>query len=142
MGPSSCSGSRNRNYVVHTVKNPSILIVEDDGLIALSLLQLLQRSGFDVPDPVESGEQAIDFVQASPTDLILMDIRLAGKIDGIETAREIRKNFGTPVIFLTAHSETELQTVAEKISPYGFFVKPFVEKEVLSAIGKALGRRG
>ena len=120
------------------MKNPSILIVEDDGIIALSLMELLQRSGFDVPDMVASGEQAIETVKSSPPDLVLMDIRLAGKIDGIETARQIRTDFGIPVIFITAHSETDLQATAEKISPYGFFVKPFFEREVLSAIRKAL----
>jgi CheY-like chemotaxis protein len=91
-----------------------------------------------VPEPVESGEQALQLVRASAPDLILMDIRLSGKMDGIETARNIQKISSIPIIFLTAHSETDLMTTARQISPHGFFVKPYVEEEVLSSIEMAL----
>lgn len=120
------------------MKNPLILIVEDDGLIALSLMQLLQKSGFDVPDPVVSGEEAIDYVRTSLPDLVLMDIRLAGKIDGIEASRQIRKHSCIPIIFLTACYEMNLLARAEEVSPSDFIVKPFIEKDLLSAITKAL----
>jgi len=122
------------------MKNPSILIVEDDGLIALSLMQLLQKSGFDVPDPVVSGEEAIDYVRTSLPDLVLMDIRLAGKIDGIEASREIRKYSGIPIIFLTAFYEMNLLTRAGEVSKSDFIVKPVIEKDLLSAIRKALDK--
>ena len=76
-------------------------------------------------------------MRASAADLIIMDIRLADKIDGTGTARQIRADFGVPVLFLTAHSDPVLPAAAEKASLCGFFVKPFVEEEVPSAIGKA-----
>ncbi len=123
------------------MNNPSVLIVEDDGLIALNLMQFLQRSGFDVLEPVATGEEGIECVASSPPRIILMDIRLAGKINGIETARQIRTNFDIPIIFLTAHSEPDFQATAEEISPYGFFVKPIDEEDVLSAIRNALGKK-
>ena len=76
-----------------TLKNQSILIVEDDGLIALHLQELLQNAGYDIPPPVASGEEAIEYVRTCPLpDLILMDVTLDGRIDGIETARQIQKS--------------------------------------------------
>jgi CheY-like chemotaxis protein len=80
------------------MKDPSMLIVEDDGLIALHLQELLRNSGYNVPGPVASGEEAIEYVRTSPLpDLILMDITLDGKLNGIETARQIRKISDIPV---------------------------------------------
>jgi CheY-like chemotaxis protein len=66
----------------------------------------LQKAGYDVPDMVSYGEDAIECMRASIPDLILMDITLDEKLDGIETARHIRKSSDIPIIFLTAHSET------------------------------------
>jgi len=103
-----------------------------------SLRIYYKRSGFDVPDPVAPGEEAGEYVRASAADLILMDTRLADKIDGAGTALQIRADFGVPELFLTAHSDPVLPAAAEKASLYGFFVKPFVEEAVPSAIGKAL----
>jgi CheY-like chemotaxis protein len=121
------------------LKHPSVLIVEDEGLIALSLVQLLEKSGYEVPDPVISGEDAIQSVKMSQPDVILMDIRLAGKMSGIDAARRIRKTVDIPVVFLTAHSEKEQLAAIQKIDLSSFIVKPFSEDEVLAAIGKALG---
>ena len=114
---------------------PSIFIVEDDGLIALRLQEYLTKSGFDTPDPVASGEDAIECLKKSPSpDLILMDVALGGKIDGIETAREIRKVSPIPVIFLTAHNDAKTLARAQDVGSSGFIVKPFVENEVISLV--------
>src|SRR5665647_1618669 len=92
-----------------TMNDPSILIVEDDSLIALYLQELLQNAGYNVPDPVASGEEAIEHVRTCPLpDLILMDITLDGKLNGIETARQIEKISDIPIIFLSAHSDMGL----------------------------------
>jgi two-component system, response regulator PdtaR len=123
-----------------TCKKPSILIVEDEGLIALHLQELLQKAGYDVPDMVPSGEDAIECMRASIPDLILMDITLDGKLDGIETARHIRKSSDIPIIFLTAHSESKRLMEAEDLAPYGFLGKPFDLSDVVSAVEKALHR--
>ena len=122
------------------MNSPSVLIVEDDGLIALSLLQLLQKSGYNVMDPVCSGEEAIDAVKEFIPDLILMDIRLGGNIDGIETAYTILQDFDIPVIFLSALSERDRLDRAKEINTSVFFSKPFCENELLSAIKKVLSR--
>src|SRR5512138_3095486 len=92
-----------------------ILVVEDEGLIALHYMEMLEHAGFIVPDPLPSGEQALAYLAwAPPPDLILMDIGLAGTLNGIETAREIRRNHTIPVIFLTAYSDrNRLREMAE-----------------------------
>ena len=123
-----------------TNKKPSILIVEDEGLIALHLQEVLEKSGYDITDMVPSGEDAIGCVEASVPDLILMDITLDGKLDGIETARHIRKRSDIPIIFLTAHSQTKRLMAADDLAPYGFLGKPFDLSDVISAVEKALHR--
>jgi CheY-like chemotaxis protein len=122
-----------------TLKDLSILIVEDDSLIALHLQELLQNSGYDVPDPVASGEEAIEYVRTCPLpDLILMDVTLDGRIDGIETARQIQKSLSIPVIFLSAHSEMNRLAQGEGVRSSGFLGKPFFGSEVIAAVEKAL----
>jgi len=123
-----------------TSKKPSILIVEDEGLIALHLRELLQKSGYDVTDAVPSGEDALTCLEASIPDLVIMDITLNGKLDGIETARKIRKRSDIPIIFLSAHPESKRLMATEDIAPYGFLGKPYVLSEVISAVEKALHR--
>jgi CheY-like chemotaxis protein len=122
------------------MKDPSILIVEDDGLIALHLQELLRNSGYNVPNPAASGEEAIEYVRTSPLpDLILMDITLDGKLNGIETARQIRKISDIPVIFLSAHSDMMLLTREEE-APTGFIAKPFNRVDVVQTVEKMLNR--
>ena len=123
------------------MNHPSILIVEDNGIIALGLLQLLQKSGYNVLDPVASGEEAIDSVRELVPDLILMDIRLSGKIDGVETACKIKQDFDIPVIFLSALSEKDYFNQAKERNPPIFFSKPINEDELISAIGNVLRQK-
>jgi CheY-like chemotaxis protein len=117
----------------------SILIVEDEGLITLHLIEILASAGYRVPDPVASGEEALRYLEKSPQpDLILMDITLDGSLDGIETARQIRKRYVIPVIFLTAHSNDLIRARAKEVSPCGYIVKPVMEKDLLEHVGRAL----
>lgn len=101
-------------------------------------MELLQKCGYDVPDPVRSGEEAIDSVKASPPDLILMNINLTGKITGIEAARRIRKSAGIPIIFLTAHTRTDLNDLVKEVPRSGFIMKPFSDDDICLAIEMAL----
>ena len=127
---------------MHARKSPSILIVEDDGLIALWLQELLKKSGYDVPDPVASGEEAIEYLKKfSSPDLILMDITLNGSIDGIETTRQIRQTSAIPVIFLSAHADLNRLARAGEVGPSGFITKPFFGSNVISMVEKTLYRK-
>ena len=120
---------------------PLILIVEDEGLIALHLMEILTNAGYRVLEPVASGEEALmQLEERAPPDLILMDITLDGCLDGIETTRQIRKRHAIPVIFLTAHSNSQIISRAKEVSPCGYIVKPVMDKDLLEHVERAFQR--
>jgi CheY-like chemotaxis protein len=120
----------------------TIFVVEDEGLIALHLMELLSNEGFTVPVPVATGEDLLEeLATLAPPDLILMDIGLAGKIDGIETARRVRKQYDIPVIFLTAYSDQNRVKEAQEITPYGYLLKPVMRRDLIIAVRDALSHR-
>lgn len=119
----------------------TIQIVEDESLIVLHLTQILESAGYRIVYPASSGERALRALEMSPVpDLILMDILLAGSLDGIETAREIRKHYDIPIIFLTACADISRIEEAKSVSPYGYISKPFLQKDILDAVEHALCR--
>jgi CheY-like chemotaxis protein len=121
------------------MSSANILIVEDDALIALHLMELLLKEGFSVRDPIASGEELLDHLEKSTqTDIILMDIGLAGKIDGIETARQLRKKYDIPVIFLTAFSDQKNVEAMNNISSSTLLKKPIMEYDLLTTIRKVI----
>jgi len=135
----SPSGSVRYNNQRTIMTAKSILIIEDEGLIALHLVEILTNAGYRVPEPMASGEEALKRLEECPhPDLILMDITLDGYLDGIETAREIRTRYAIPVIFLTAHSNSQIMSRAKEVSPCGYIVKPVMEKDLLEHIERAL----
>ena len=116
-------------------------MVEDDAIIALRNYELLTKSGYMVPEMFASGEELLDHLDRSgPPDLILMDVGLSGKIDGIETARRVRTQYNIPIIFLSSYADESRRARAEKISPDGYLVKPVVEKQLMEMIGTTLGQ--
>ena len=84
-----------------------ILIVEDETIIAMEVESQLQRLGYEVTSVVDTGEKAISKAESDKPDLILMDIRIKGEMDGIDAAEVIRNKFGIPVIFSTAYLDEE-----------------------------------
>jgi len=118
----------------------SILIVEDEALIALNLSQILSSKGYVVHIPVGTGADAISSVKTRKPDLVLMDIELPGGMNGIETAARIRAIGDIPVIYLTAYTEKMLLEQACLTAPYGYIVKPFHERELTAIIEIALYR--
>jgi CheY-like chemotaxis protein len=118
-----------------------IQIVEDEGLIALHLTEILERAGYRVTDPVSSGEMALQALEKAPKpDLILMDIGLAGSLDGIETAKKIRHRYSIPIIFLTAYSDKSRIEMAKEVSSTAFLIKPVIEEDLIRAIQRVLDR--
>lgn len=115
-----------------------IMVVEDEGLVALSLQRKLQILGYEVPVIVATGEQAIQQAAALRPDLILMDIMLAGSLDGIVAAGQIRARFDVPIIYLTAYSDDHTMERAKITEPYGYLIKPFEERELRTTIEIAL----
>jgi CheY-like chemotaxis protein len=120
----------------------SIFIVEDEGLIALHLFELLEKAGYRIAGTAYSGEVALRDIGKSPLpDLILMDIALAGVIDGIETARRIRQQYDIPIIYLTAFSNPSRVEEAKEVSPYGYLMKPVMKDDLLDTIRSVFDSR-
>ena len=117
----------------------TILVVEDEGLIALHLSEMLEKAGYRVISPLYSGEMALRALETSPKpDLVLMDIGLAGSLDGIETSRQIKKRSPVPLIFITAYTSEKYACTNAGSSTGGVITKPFDDKDLLALIGKAV----
>lgn len=101
-----------------------ILIVEDEVWIAQCLMMDIENAGYDVYDYLTTGEEAIKFAIEEKPDVILMDINLVGKIDGIEAAKEIIDKINIPIIFMTGYNEPAIFERAQKIKPVAYLLKP------------------
>ena len=115
-----------------------ILIVEDEVLVALELQSHLQGLGYKIVDTITSGATAVKQARALQPDLVLMDIRLDGSMDGIEAARQIRAAQDIPIIFLTAFGDKNTLERAKQTAPFGFILKPFKERDLFATIEVAL----
>ncbi len=119
----------------------SILVVEDRFIVAEDLANNLRKLGYEVPETVMSGEEAVERATILQPDLVLMDIHLKGEIDGIEAARQIKKRTGLSVVYLTAHSDDGTLQRASETDPLGYLVKPFEERQLYITIELALNRQ-
>lgn len=115
-----------------------ILIVEDEPIVALDEKKQVEGFGYKVVDIVTTGEEAVVEIEKNPPDLVLMDINLEGKMDGIEVAETLKERFDIPVVFITAHSEVDTLQRAKITAPYAYLIKPYREKDLKVAIEIAL----
>lgn len=115
-----------------------ILIVEDDRIVARDIQHQLSRMGHVVVGMSASGEEAVRLAGSHRPDLVLMDIRLEGEMDGIEAARRIRDAQRIPVVFLTAYANDEVVQRASLTEPFGYLLKPFEEPQMRTVIQMAL----
>lgn len=122
------------------MKKKNILIVEDEPIIAADLQDRLTDLGYKVMANVESGEEALLKISNQVPDLILMDINLAGNLDGIQTAVLFRKKTEAPLIFLTSNSDEATFNRARQARPQAFLSKPFRGRDLAHAIELAMGR--
>jgi two-component system response regulator AtoC len=118
-----------------------IMIVEDERITAEDIHDILTHLGYAVTALVSSGADAIREAERTKPDLVLMDIRIKGEMDGIEAAREIRERFDIPVVYLTAHADRETLDRAKLAEPLGYLIKPFQEPELLASIEMALHKQ-
>jgi signal transduction histidine kinase/CheY-like chemotaxis protein len=116
-----------------------VLIVEDEHLVALDIQLRLEKMGHR-PQVASTGEDALARVRERTFDLVLMDIKLKGEIDGIETARRIRNAYDIPIVYLTAYADNHTLDRARVTEPYGYVLKPFQERELRAAIEMTLQR--
>jgi len=101
-----------------------IMIVEDERIVAADLQQMVRELGYDAYAVAASGADALAIARQTTPDVALMDIRIRGLLDGIETAAQLRREFNTAVIFLTAHSDDDTLHRAKHAEPYGYLLKP------------------
>ena len=118
--------------------NKNILIVEDERVIAMDIQMRLERMGYQVCGTVTHFDQVIETVSGRKPDLVLMDIRIQGEKDGIDTALVIYEHYQIPVVFLTAHGDTATFKLSLKARPFGFLTKPFKDEDLKNAIELAL----
>ena len=112
----------------------SVLIVEDEAILAAHLASKVKLLGYRVTGPVSTGEEALALAQAERPDIALLDIRLHGHMDGIQTATRLKQWRDIPVIFLTAHSDQETLKRASAVGPFGYILKPFEERDLATQL--------
>jgi diguanylate cyclase (GGDEF)-like protein/PAS domain S-box-containing protein len=115
-----------------------IIVVEDEGITAMHLREMLVGWGYEVPATADRAEDALDRIAAQKPDLVLMDIHLKGRVDGVAAAEVIQRRFDIPVVFLSAHSDKGTLRRVKSSRAYGFVVKPFDERDVQVAVKSAL----
>lgn len=115
-----------------------ILVVEDEGVVAIDIEEGLRSQGYDVVGVCQTGEDAMAEADKKRPNLVLMDIRLKGEIDGITAAQYVKENLKIPVVFLTAYADEATLSRAKIADPYGYILKPFEEVELRAAIELAL----
>jgi CheY-like chemotaxis protein len=116
------------------MRKPRILIVEDEAIVVDELRASLQGRGYEVPAVAFCGEEAVSLVDKVQPDLVLMNIGLPGKLDGIEAAQRIRERRDIPIVYFTAYMDEERLERAKSTAPFAYIMKPYDESELVSVI--------
>ena len=119
-----------------------ILVVDDEAIITMQLEERLSAMGYTVAGMAASGEEAVEKARRLLPDIVLMDIVMPGKMNGIEAAKIITDELDIPVVFVTSYADDAIIEKAKNVRPYGYIVKPFNELEIKAAIEVALFRKG
>ncbi|QHU99423.1 response regulator transcription factor [Synechocystis sp. CACIAM 05] len=115
-----------------------VLIVEDERLVAQHIAQLLKSDGYEICAIASDGATALKKIAEFYPDLVLLDIRIKGEIDGIEVAERIKSLYSIPIVYLTAFSDGETLERAQKTNPQGYVIKPFRREQLLSTVAIAI----
>ncbi|MBP6795478.1 MAG: response regulator transcription factor [Saprospiraceae bacterium] len=120
------------------MSNINILIIEDEAIIAEDISDMIRKIGYEVAAIIGNGDKALDYLGFHYPDLVLCDIMIKGTRDGIQIAEWLRKNRQIPFLFLTSLTDRATLDRAKTTLPYGYIVKPFDEKDLLTSIEMAL----
>ena len=120
---------------------PKILIVDNEWPIRLAIEGMLTNLGYDVVGQAETGVEAVAMALELNPDLILMDVKMPGEMNGIDAAREIKAELGTPIVFISGYCDPEYIEAAKDVIPFGYVMKPLGEKEIYAFVEIALSRR-
>jgi CheY-like chemotaxis protein/DNA-binding PadR family transcriptional regulator len=118
-----------------------ILVVDDEAIITMQLEERLSSMGYTISGMAASGEEAVEKAHRLLPDIVLMDIVMPGKMNGIEAAKKITDELDIPVVFVTSYADDAIIEKAKNVRPYGYIVKPFNELEIKAAIEVALFRK-
>jgi len=120
------------------MKKAKILIAEDTTITSMDLWHIFDHWGYEMPEQVASGEEAIEKAEQEKPDIVLIDINLNGEMNGIEAARQIRSRFGIPIIFITGYSDKKTIEKAKIAEPVGYFIKPLDFHKLKSTIDSVI----
>lgn len=120
------------------MKKTKILIAEDASITLMDLWHIFELWGYEMCEQVTSGEKAVEDAEKEKPDVVVMDINLAGKMSGIEAAKQIRSGLDIPVIFITGYSDPKTREAAKVVGPAGYFIKPLDYYKLRSAIEAAV----
>ncbi|MFC3415250.1 LytR/AlgR family response regulator transcription factor [Algoriphagus hitonicola] len=124
--------------MVQEMVSPKILLVEDNPNLSENISELLTINGFIVTDILDSAHLVEENLKKNPANLVLIDIKLKGKQNGIELATQIRRHFTIPIVFITSSSGKEIIEKVKHIKPDGFIVKPFTKESLITSIQLAI----
>jgi DNA-binding LytR/AlgR family response regulator len=113
-------------------------IVEDDLIIAEAISEMLRECGYTVTEPAMRYTEAIAMIEAEMPDLLLLDVNILGRMDGVEVGRTARQVFGIPFIFLTANTDFDTISRAREVAPSAFLAKPITKAQLYAAIEIAM----
>ena len=119
------------------MKKAKVLVVEDEGIVALDIKMSLEAQGYDV-FVANNGEKALKIVEKEHPDIVLMDVYIQGEKEGIRIAKKIREKYDIPIVYITAYADDEIIEEARKTGPFGYLLKPLEERELYSTIQMAL----
>ncbi len=119
------------------MKKRKVMVVEDESLVAADLQYSLNTLGYNVSDVVACGEDAIECARYNKPDIVLMDIRLRGPMDGIDAARQINEFHNIPIIFMTAYSDSVTLERIKEIKPAGYVFKPLSDYDIQNILENA-----
>ena len=126
---------------IKEIKNMSktrILVVEDESIVSKDIQHTLKKLGYDIVGSANSGEKAIEMARIEHPNIVLMDIQLAGNMNGVSAAEILRLELAIPVIFLTAYADELTFSKAKITEPYGYIIKPFKEIDLYTSIEMAI----
>lgn len=123
------------------LRQPRVLLVEDDYFIVLEMEYRLLQAGFAVVGIARTADEAVQIASSERPDIAVMDIRLAGGRDGVDAAKELFTTMGVPSIFATAHADQETRCRAEEAQPRGWLEKPYSAESLITALNAAFASR-
>jgi len=134
----SINNIRGRKQIISGGKMAKILIVEDEFIVSQDISFILSDYGYEIAAVVAFGEEAIIAASAEKPDLVLMDIKLAGKMNGIQAAKKIIHDLHIPIIFMTANADDDTYQAVKDLNPSAYLIKPFETHKLFTSIEYAL----